>query len=123
MAAHAALAPCPAPSPTPAPRLSLVRDDSPGTPLPSATAKALPKSLSFDRIDGIVQTVSEHEKKFHDALADYSFDRQASISEMGMVTSGTSALLIEPRKRKTIRPTISTVSLKVLAISFSEFSM
>jgi hypothetical protein len=47
----------------------------------------------------------------------------APISEIGMVTRGTRALRQDPRKRNTMRPTMSTVSLKVLPISFSEFSM
>ena len=38
----------------------------------------------------------------------------APISEIGIVTSGTSALRAEPRNRKTMRPTIATVSVKVV---------
>ena len=47
----------------------------------------------------------------------------APISEIGIATSGTSAVRTEPRKRNTISPTIMTVSASVVPISLSAFSM
>ena len=44
-------------------------------------------------------------------------------SEIGIATSGTSAVRAEPRNRKTMIATIITVSTKVVAISVSAFSM
>ena len=47
----------------------------------------------------------------------------APTSEMGIATSGTSAVRTEPMKRNTTSPTMRMVSVSVLEISFSASSM
>ena len=66
----------------------------------------------------IARIVSRFSEKPHAAIT-----ATAPISDTGIATSGTSAVRIDPRNRKTTKPTIRIVSSSVLVISASASRM